>query len=117
LYFRVNRYFDDVDLIQSTIVVEYINAKGQKRLYPVSLLEVNDNENTIVFAWCLGADLTLYGGTVTFAVRFFSVAEDVPEFIYNLGTLPVTAIIKPGIGEIVSPETEVYSPSQVEEIL
>ena len=40
IYFKVGRYYDNIDLANMTCVVQYINAKGEGRVYPVPFYDV-----------------------------------------------------------------------------
>lgn len=104
LYFRTARYHDEVDLLNVAIAVEYINAKGESRLYPVGVVDVTSEPGNILFAWCLGREASHYDGTLTFAVRFFSVDLNEHIFTYSLSTLPIGGNIAAGLGNMDKPE-------------
>lgn len=97
IFFRVDRYFDDVDLTTTTIVVEYVNAIGQSRIYPVILQDWTSQPGKILFGWCLGKQATRYAGTIKFAVHFYSVDQEKHMFTYSLNTLPAEGTILYGI--------------------
>jgi hypothetical protein len=74
VYFSVDRYFEDVDLFRTVIVVEYIDAAGENsRIFPVALKDIDSEPGKIIFAWCIGNEATRVAGTIKFAVRFYLV--------------------------------------------
>ena len=98
LYFAVDRYYEDVDLKNTTIVIEYVNALGEGRIYPVTLFDFSD-PNYIKFAWCIGGEATKAAGVLQFAVRFYTVDENNHRFTYNLSTVSASGLIKHGMSE------------------
>lgn len=92
VYFSADRYFDDVDLTQLTISIEFVNAKGEGRIYPVVDYDLSDPEK-IVFGWKLGYEATKYAGDIQFMVHVFSVDPAEHKYTYSLNTLPCTAKI------------------------
>ena len=54
IYFIVDRYYEDVDLFKTAVVVEYINAKEQPRLFPVVLKDIVSMPGKMIFAWHIG---------------------------------------------------------------
>lgn len=90
VYFSADRYFDDVDLTTLTISVEFVNAHGEGRIYPVVDYDLSDPEK-IVFGWKLGYEATKYAGDIQFMVHVFSVDPATHKYTYSLNTLPCTA--------------------------
>lgn len=88
IYFEVDRYFDDVDLTTTNIIVEYVNADGEARIYPAVLQDWTTNPGHIRFAWVLGNEATKAVGTLKFAIRFYSVDQQNRIFVYSLQTRP-----------------------------
>ena len=122
VYFEVDRYFEDIDLLYCTTVIEYLNArpleKGgpQLRLYPITIKDiwkVEDEEGNIreklILAWNIGSEATYYAGTIQFALWFFKINTDahvitdsngevrVNDLIYSLHTLPAKGHILYGM--------------------
>lgn len=106
VFFRVDRYFDGVDLSRMMIIVEYINHKAEDggRIFPVILKDIMSEKDKMIFAWTIGAEATKVAGELSFAIRFYAVDEQEPIYIYNLATLPVTVRIAEGIGDIAKDE-------------
>lgn len=120
VYFRVDRYFEDVDLFRTVIVVEYIDAAGENsRIFPVALKDINSEPGKIIFAWCIGNEATRVAGTIKFAVRFYLVNQQEKKFDYNLNTQPQYGNILHGMDEIDWQEeyADKFTPSIVEELL
>lgn len=120
VYFKVDRYFEDVDLFRTVIVVEYIDATGKNsRIFPVALKDIISEPGKIIFAWCIGNEATRVAGTIKFAVRFYLVNEQEKKFDYNLSTQPQYGNILHGMDEIDWQEeyADKFTPSIVEEVL
>lgn len=98
LCFAVDRYYEDVDLKNTTIVIEYINALGESRIYPVTVFDFSDPDY-IKFVWFIGGEATKAAGILQFAVRFYTVDEETHRFTYNLTTAPKEGLIEPSLSE------------------
>lgn len=92
LYFSADRYFDDVDLSKLTITVEFVNAKGEGRIYPVVDYDLSDPEK-VIFGWKIGYEATKYAGNIQFMVHVFSVDPATHKYTYSLNTQPCSARI------------------------
>lgn len=118
LYFRVDRYFEDIDLMNCTCIIEYINANNEARIYPVTLKDHLTEPGKILFAWSLGNELTRVPGTIQFAIQFYKMDTNVskienenriPEtakIIYSLKTLPATGKILDTLSYNIDQEVE-----------
>lgn len=95
LYFSVDRYYEEVDLMDCTCVVEYINADNNARLYPVTTKDANPigSPGKIWLAWNIGNSVTLKAGTIKFAIWFYRVDPEERKIIYSLKTIPAEGII------------------------
>lgn len=100
LYFRVDRYFDDVDLSTQVCIVEYVNAKNEPRLFPVTMFDLTTEPGKIIFAWSVGGEATRAAGTLTFTIRFYSVNPIAPYFTYNLSMIPAHIEVMAGMQEV-----------------
>ena len=97
IYFKVDRYFDNVDLSQMACVITFTNANPNKLkngfVYPVPFVDIETfkSENKMLVPWVIEGPATAYSGTVTFSLQFYlvdKVLEDgTSEFdqIYNTG--------------------------------
>ena len=100
IYFSVDRYFDNMDLTNTVCVVQFINEKKEEEghLYVVPFYDITyfQNENKILFPWCIGEAATKYSGIVTFSIRFYKL-NDNEEIIYNLNTLSAKSEVLHGL--------------------
>lgn len=103
VYFRINRFFDAMDLALRDIYIEWKSAakdENGKEITGVSVPWVIDYEsepNHIIFGWALSSKITQAAGTVTFAVRFYTFDKEEQILEYSLSTLQQTATIKPSL--------------------
>ena len=99
IYFKVGRYYDNIDLANMTCVVQYINAKGEGRVYPVPFYDVETyaDENMMLFPWCIDGEATKASGNVTYSVRFYDIDESATYMRYNMSTLPSKIEVLHGI--------------------
>ena len=88
IYFKVNRYFDYMDLSQKCCIIQYTNALGNTYVYPVPFFDIQTfaNEGKMVFPWCIQGPATEASGTVRFAITFYSINLD-HKLNYCLNTL------------------------------
>lgn len=92
LLFEVDRYFDFVDLLRTTIYIQWKNPNGTEGGTVVSLVDY-DNEK-IRFGWTITDAITVNGNNnLTFSVRFF-MRNDEGKITYSLNTIPVSVKIK-----------------------
>lgn len=96
IYFEVDRFFDDVDLTTTNIIIEYVNDNGDARIFPAVLQDWTSNPGRIRFAWLLGHEATKVAGNLKFSVRFYSVDYNNHIFTYSLLTQPAIGKIMPG---------------------
>ena len=96
IYFEVDRFFDDVDLTTTNIIIEYVNDNGDARIFPAVLQDWTSNPGHIRFAWLLGHEATKVAGNLKFSVRFYSVDYNNHIFTYSLLTQPAIGKIMPG---------------------
>ena len=100
IYFMVDRYYDNMDLSQTSCVIQYINAKKEGRLFVVPYYDIESyhNMNKMLIPWCIEGEATKAAGEVTFSIRFFKVDDgDHKSLIYNLNTIPQKSLVKTGI--------------------
>lgn len=97
LYFKVPRYFDDVDLYRMAVVVEYVNAKGSTYIAPILVRDIRSFPGYMVCAWNVHGNATITAGSLTFALRFFQMEPSDHTIVYSLRTKPVTAKVAKGL--------------------
>lgn len=109
IYFRVPRYFDGVDLLRMSVVVEYVNAAGESRMAPILVEDVTSEPGYIIFGWCIHGDATRVAGNLKFAIRFYSINLNTNEFVYSLRTLPAIGKIMYGTPDDFEEQESLYS--------
>ena len=88
LFFKIDRYFDAVDLNTRQIYIEWRDAAGNKGISRDYLRDVQSEKDKIIFGWAIGEELTHTVGTINFAVRFveWTNREDSSNSVPNAGT-------------------------------
>ena len=95
IYFRINRYFDDVDLSQKTCLIMFVNPKGESSYNVSNSMSVLDDE--LIIGWTINHEHTAGVGILTFALCFYHIDEDTSMFDYRWSTKPATTKILPGL--------------------
>lgn len=117
LYFKVDRYFDYMDLANTICLVEYITPGDVQRIPHIYVVPYYDTrkfikEDKMIFPWAVGGAATAQDGTLEYAIRFYKIdgsGEDA-KLVYNLNTLPTTSQILRGLesdGEIMKAEYDI----------
>lgn len=106
IYFKVDRYYDYMDLANTVCIIEYIVPKDDKRVPYVYVVPYYDTrrfvrENKIVFPWVVGDAATMNNGTLDYAIRFYKIEElnGKATIVYNLNTLPTHTEVLRGLKE------------------
>lgn len=101
IYFEIGRTYDGEDLSTHSVAIPYINAKGEKDIYNVTNIDLNTPDK-IIFSWELSNHVTRYAGTVSFAVMFYSIQDNVYTYKYNTeaATMTISDGIVVGIGDV-----------------
>lgn len=80
IYFKCPRYFDNMDLANTTCVVEYINAQGDPGVYGIPYYDITkygpDDMPVIIMPWAISGLATLKEGTITFCLHFYVIQKD-----------------------------------------
>lgn len=125
IYFRCNRYFDNMDLARTVCVIQYLNAEhietdegspnfGEKTrdagIFWVPYYDIDHTvthytsetegvtEPTLLIPWSIGGLATAYEGTVTYSVRFYRLANDNDKtYLYNMSTKPAQGEVLYGL--------------------
>ena len=99
VYFCVDRFYDNIDLSTKTCLVQYINAAGEGRIYPVPFMDITTKakEDKMIFPWVIGREATKEAGVVKFSVQFYEVDPITKLFTYNLYTQPATSKVLYGM--------------------
>lgn len=102
IYFRLNRYFDYMDLANTICIIEYIIPGDKERVPYVYIVPFYDTtselagEGKMLLPWSVSGSATAKNGTLEYAIRFFKVADNKGELelVYNLNTLPAKTVVK-----------------------
>lgn len=102
IYFKVNRYYDYMDLANTICVIEYLLPGDKSKVPYIYVVPFYDTskfiqEGKMIFPWALGGAATSKNGLLEYAIRFYRVAENSNgelELVYNLNTLPTTTLVK-----------------------
>lgn len=95
IYFKTDRYFDNVDLNDMTIAI-IVNTGEKKYLIPTNVRDITSDPGKIIFGWPISKEITENSTTLEFAVRFYTLNEQ-QELAYNLSTQTNKLIVKPGL--------------------
>lgn len=109
IYFKVNRFYDFYDLTQAVCIIEYMNALGESRAYPVPYYDIDTlsgkNESTgeeddiILFPWMIDREVTKVKGPVEFSIKFYKLNDTGSRYLYNLSTLGVKSKVLAGFSK------------------
>ena len=66
IYFKVDRFHDYMDLSTTTCIIQYINAKGEAKIYAVPFYDITTcaKEDKMLLRWCVQGAATAEAGTV-----------------------------------------------------
>jgi hypothetical protein len=110
IYFETNRYFDDIDLYNASIAIQYINSLGKKYVFPIVYKYIDYSEEgeegeLLSFGWTLSSDVLAAAGKVYFTIRFFELENDKNIFKYNLNTKIAEVYVEKGLNVLVADES------------
>lgn len=109
VYFLVDRYYDNMDLAQTTCVVQYVTPDNESYIYAVPFCDTITFQNKIVIPWCISGSATQSSGTVKYILRFYKIDEQSvigenneydpsrAEFSYSLSTKPAASKVMYGL--------------------
>lgn len=96
VYFKVDRYFDNMDLTKTVCLVQYVNknaktseglpSEGYVYAVPFYDIEHFKSEDKILFPWCIEGMATQAAGPVEFAINFYLLNDSGDKYLYNLNT-------------------------------
>lgn len=99
VFFKMPRYLDHMDLSQTCGIVQYINAAGEGRVYPIPFYDLDtcSDENMMLFPWVIEGEATKKAGTVKFSLRFFIMDSTGTSLLYNVSTMTAEAKVLEGM--------------------
>lgn len=93
LLFEIDRYFDFMDLVRTSVYIQWTSPSGIDGETAITLIDYNDKK--IRFGWPLSAGIIDNYGTLKFSVRFFMTdPSNDKKIIYSFNTLPISVQIK-----------------------
>ena len=97
VYFRVDRFYENQDLINTVGIIQYVNAKGDGYIYPIPYYDlITEKENNkILFPWCIEGHVTEKAGNVEFSIKFYEIENK--EINYILNTKPAISKVINGL--------------------
>ena len=97
IWFKVDRFFDDVDLYNSTCWIQYRNAVGEDYV-AVSIPKViqDASHDELYIPWPICGPATKASGNVSFSFQFFKLGED-KKVYFSIHTKPATSKILFGL--------------------
>lgn len=104
IWFRMDRYFDDVDLSRTTCVIEYINAAGEGRICPILSIDTVTFNGQLCVCWQVGREATKQAGKIKFILHFYTLdtQDDKLVYSYSLSTRPCEATILKSLDKTVA---------------
>lgn len=110
VFFRIDRYYDAVDLNTRHIYIEWELPDGTKGISRDFLRDTQSEKDKIIFGWAIGEELTKQVGTIKFAVRFvewfdntvldqenrritLDTATERTQMLYSFSSLPATVSV------------------------
>ena len=95
LYFRIDRFFDAMDLDTANIYIQWTRPDGQSGVSKPWVIDIESEPNKIIFGWAISSSIAKMTGTLRFAVRFYKWADDQHETLnYSWATQAQTVSIK-----------------------
>jgi hypothetical protein len=111
--FETARYFDYMDLANTTIFVQWQLPNGDTGATHIDIKDLESVPGKIRFAWPLHNVITQHSGTVKFSVRFYLIDEEIDEegkvqkrMAYSLNTVDKSFMIKPALNPAAEIQTE-----------
>ena len=99
VFFRIDRYFDAVDLDTRHIYIEWELPDGTRGISRDFLRDTQSEKDKIIFGWLIDDVLTAQTGTIRFAVRFVEwtdrgdEANTNAQLLYSFSSLPATITV------------------------
>lgn len=97
VWFKVDRFYDDVDLFDATCWIQYKNALGESYVcvtFPKVIKE--SNHDVLYLPWPIYGPAAKAAGNVSFSFQFFKIGED-KKVHFSLHTKPATSKILFGL--------------------
>ena len=96
LFFKIDRYFDAMDLSSCEIFVQWNLPNGQTWVTVIYMIDIESEPGKLIFACPLTSEITQISGSVEFSVRFIKRSGG-DAISYSFNTLPARATIGAGL--------------------
>ena len=86
VFFQMDRFYDGIDLADAIGVILFKNAKDEEYYQVIPYYDIYSIDGKIIFPWAIEAPAALYGGTLSFSVKFFKIDPTSRKLVYELNT-------------------------------
>ncbi len=103
VYFKINRYFDAVDLNNCDIYIQWeapkdANGEIKKGISDTYIRDIESEPGFLIFGWAISEAITNTSGNLKFSVKFLQRDKESKKIVYSLNTLTAQVAIHPSIG-------------------
>ena len=97
IWFKVDRFYDDVDLYGTTCWIQYINALKEEYVAVTIPKVIEDNDHSVLYIpWPINNAVAKAAGNINFSFQFYKMGED-KKLYFSLHTKPATSKILYGL--------------------
>ena len=95
VWFKVDRFFDNIDLNTGACWILYKNALGESYFYnaPMQIASGEYGDDYLLIPWVISKEVAASQGVINFQFQFFKLSEDYQRFLYILNTQPASSRI------------------------
>lgn len=95
IWFKVNRFYDNIDLYSGACWIFYTNALGESCFYrPMLQIASSDvGDDFLLVPWAISENVAKKNGDINFSIQFFKMSEDNLRFLYVINTQPAKSKI------------------------
>ena len=115
IQFTVDRYFDQMDLNEARIFVQWTLPSGKTGATWADEMKDLSIPGKIRFGWTLTSDVTEEVGIVKYSVRFWNKKinekNNIEEVVYSLNTLTSSLTISPSLQPSINQDVEIVAPT------
>lgn len=99
IWFKTDRFYDNIDLYESTCWIQYINANNEEYFYaaPIIIGAQEIGNEQILIPWAISKEVAKATGVISFSFQFFKLSEDKNRFLYVLNTQVAKSKILAGL--------------------
>ncbi len=99
IWFKTDRFYDNIDLYESTCWIQYINANNEEYFYaaPIIIGAQEFGNEQILIPWAISKEVAKATGVISFSFQFFKLSEDKNRFLYVLNTQVAKSKILAGL--------------------